>query len=245
MNKIRVSVIVTSFNGEQFIAEQIRSIQKAIGSFDEVIISDDGSNDSTVDIIKRFVDEDSRIRFYHGPEKGLNDNIRFLLSKARGDYIFISDQDDVWHSNKIEVILSYFESNPRCLVIHHNANLIDGLGRQIEGTVYSHISFSNSLFRFFFKSHIFGCMIAFKKEFLKYDFVPKKNCFDAGIACFAMRTKRLLFVDDILSDYRRHGNNVSSFRKRKLPVVLKERMHLLIFILFTVIPLKKSKKVYE
>lgn len=241
MENIRVSVIMTSYNGEKYISEQITSILNALGPADELIISDDGSSDSTIQIINNFVAKDGRVLFFEGPKHGLNKNIQFLLSKVRGDYIFVSDQDDVWHSDKVNVILKKFEDHPNVQVIHHDSDLIDGFKVKQGKTVYETMSFSTKLIKFFFKSHIFGSMMAMRKSFLLYDFVPPKNCYDAGIACFSMKTKSLMFIDDILMDYRRHSQNVSTFSRRSFRKIIPERIHLFFFILFRVLPKKKVK----
>lgn len=241
----RVSVIVTLFNGKEFIEEQIYSILKNLGKNDELLISDDGSTDGSFELVSGIALKDNRISVLEGPKKGLNSNIRFLLNNVKGQYIFISDQDDVWFDNKVELILDIFYKNPNCEVVHHNARLIDEFGKiSSNKSVYDTIKIFNTPFRFFMKPHCFGSMMAFRRSFLKYDFVPTYNCYDTGLTFYGIRSKKIIFVDNILMSYRRHGNNLSTFKRRKFSVILVSRMHLLFFVILRVLFLKERKYEY-
>ena len=101
-----VSVCMTTYNGEKFIREQIASILCQLQDHDELIISDDGSTDSTIEIVNSL--GDVRIKFYQNCFKNVVKNFEFTISKAVGDYIFLSDQDDIWHRNKVESFLDCF-----------------------------------------------------------------------------------------------------------------------------------------
>ena len=109
-----ISVCLACHNGEKYIKEQLNSILCQLSDNDEVIISDDGSTDSTLDIIKGL--NDSRIKLFtqHSP-KGLPGyeyatlNFENALRNAKGDFIFLSDQDDVWVKNKIKVSMTYLK----------------------------------------------------------------------------------------------------------------------------------------
>src|SRR5674476_13034 len=97
-----ISVCLTTYNGEEYILEQIQSILCQIGNDDEVIISDDGSTDHTLKILNK--QEDHRIKIYHNNNsKGIISNIENALTYAKGDIIFLADQDDVWLPNKVRI----------------------------------------------------------------------------------------------------------------------------------------------
>ena len=99
-----ISICLTTFNGEKFFLDQINSILLQISKFDEIIISDDSENDH----IKDYVDfiNDSRIKYLKGPKKGINKNFENAIKKSKGDFIFLSDQDDIWHKNKVKMNMS-------------------------------------------------------------------------------------------------------------------------------------------
>lgn len=69
--EIRVSVAMVTFNGERYIREQITSVMRQLQAQDELVISDDGSADHTVDIIKEYQKKDARIRLFRGPGQGI------------------------------------------------------------------------------------------------------------------------------------------------------------------------------
>ena len=87
MSTKRISVCVATYNGENYVRQQIESILCQLKADDEIIISDDMSTDSTLEIVKSF--NDSRIKIYlHEKEHGFVKNFENALSYAKGDYIF-------------------------------------------------------------------------------------------------------------------------------------------------------------
>lgn len=98
------SICVATYNGERFIEQQLRSILEQIAPEDEVIVSDDGSTDQTLSIIKAF--NDARIKILHSDAHCYIDNFANALRCAKGEIIFLSDQDDVWLPGKYERCIS-------------------------------------------------------------------------------------------------------------------------------------------
>ena len=128
-----ISVCMASHNGGCYIRQQVESILKQIDSCDELIISDDSSADETLSILKSF--NDSRIKiFNHTPPKGLSGhiyatiNFENALKEAKGDYIFLSDQDDVWTDDKVEVMMKHLQYKPYvvsdCYVTDSDLNVV-------------------------------------------------------------------------------------------------------------------------
>lgn len=91
-----ISVCIATYNGEKYLEEQLDSILPQLDSRDELIISDDGSKDATLAIIKRYTAQDQRIKFFKGPGKGVIANFEFAINQSQGEFIFLADQDDVW-----------------------------------------------------------------------------------------------------------------------------------------------------
>lgn len=109
-----ITVCLATHNGEKYIKQQIDSILKQLGERDELVISDDGSKDSTLEIINNY--NDVRIKVF--PQKSPSGllgheyatlNFENALSHAKGDFIFLSDQDDVWADDKVEVCMKYLQ----------------------------------------------------------------------------------------------------------------------------------------
>ena len=103
-----ISVCIATYNGERYIRQQIESIVCQLNVDDEIIVSDDGSTDNTVAILNNIGDK--RIRIIEGPRKHSPTlNFEYALKVSKGDYIFLSDQDDVWKSNKVEVCIKWLQ----------------------------------------------------------------------------------------------------------------------------------------
>lgn len=113
MNPPLVSVLITAFNREKFIADAIESALAQTFDDYEVIVVDDASTDATVDVIKRYAAQDSRIRFYVN-EKNLGDypNRNKVASYARGKYLKYIDSDDVMYDHCLHVMVNAIEAFP-------------------------------------------------------------------------------------------------------------------------------------
>ena len=133
-NKEKISVAMATFNGEKYIKEQIETILENLSDNDELVISDDGSTDNTLDIISDY--NDSRIKLISGPKKGIKKNFENAINNCEGDYIFLSDQDDIWNSNKIEEVMKVFHEKNVMLVIH-DAKIVDSDNNLLEKSFFS------------------------------------------------------------------------------------------------------------
>ena len=102
---MKVNILLSTYNGEQFLAEQIQSIQKQTFQDWTLLIRDDGSMDKTREIIAAFVAQDSRIRWINEADSsnlGVIKSFHRLVEHEEADYYFFSDQDDVWLPHKLE-----------------------------------------------------------------------------------------------------------------------------------------------
>src|SRR5690606_1799886 len=161
---MRVSVCIATYNGGKFIKEQLDSILKQLSNDDEVIISDDSSNDNTVDIIKSL--NDKRIKLFEN-QKFRNHvrNFEFALKKASNPIIFLSDQDDIWASNKIGIMKTELEKYDIIVCDH---SVIDENGNILLKSYFGHFTFRSKpgFFRNLFRHSFSGCCMAFKKSIL-------------------------------------------------------------------------------
>ena len=170
MNK-RVSVAMATYNGEKYIYEQIRTILDNLKENDELVISDDSSTDKTIEIIKGF--NDKRIKLILGPKKGIKQNFANAIQNTTGNYIFLSDQDDIWEKNKVDKVIKCFENN-NFLLIQHDALIIDENGNIIFDSFAKHRKVKIGIIKNIIKNSYHGCCIAFKKE-LKDKVLPIPN----------------------------------------------------------------------
>ena len=123
-----ISVALCTYNGEQYIREQLESILTQTVKVDEIVVCDDGSTDNTLQIIEELAgNTDTAIHIYRnetnlGPAK----NFQKAINLCSGDIIFLSDQDDVWMPEKAATITNYFRQNPQISVVFTDGNLTDG-----------------------------------------------------------------------------------------------------------------------
>ena len=173
-----------------------------------MIVSDDISSDSTLDIVNSF--KDDRIKILSGIKFASPiRNFENALKYATGDVIFLSDQDDVWLPNKVRVMISYFSQYD---VVVSNCSIVDKNLNVIKGKFFLSGANRKGFFNNLYDNHYLGCCMAFKKEVL--DIVlpfPKRIAMhDIWIGLCAEAFYRSVFVDDVLLLYRRHGKNASS-----------------------------------
>ena len=125
-----VTILMSTYNGEQFLEEQIESIQQQTFTDWELLIRDDGSKDQTPSIIKKFAEKDDRIVFInpHNRENiGVIQSFHSLLKHQPSDYYFFSDQDDVWLPNKLQIQLEEAKkySTELPLLVYTDLTIVD------------------------------------------------------------------------------------------------------------------------
>ena len=207
-----ISVCLATYNGEKYIRQQLESILSQLSDSDEVIISDDGSTDLTLKIIEDF--KDKRIKtFKNNKNHGINGNFENALNCAAGDFIFLSDQDDVWLPNKVKNCISYLKEND-CIV--HDGYITDeNLVIQSNG-ILNGIKL-NGFFRNLCRNNYTGCCMAFKRNVLKTILpFPKSKYFyhDQWIGLLCELKFKVLFIREKLIYFRRHGENTSTVTKK-------------------------------
>ena len=213
-----ISVCIATYNGENYIRQQLMSILPQLSEDDEIVISDDHSTDRTNEVISSV--NDPRIRlFTHDvtiEAKFTIDrstyNFANALSHAKGDIIFLCDQDDYWLPEKVQTMVSLLVSSDLvmsdCLIGDETLNTT--------GQVYSDIRpFRTGTFTNFLKSHYLGCCMAFKREvYQKALPFPKHGvAHDLWIGLTAERYFKIKYTKQPLMIYRRHSNTVTASGK--------------------------------
>ena len=198
-----ISVCIATYNGEKYIKEQLLSILPQLGKKDEVIISDDHSTDNTLDIVKGL--NDNRIKIViNNREKGYTSNFENALSYAIGDYIFLSDQDDIWMSNKVDYCIA--ELKEYDLVVS-DAILINSKGEKIDDSFFYKRNVYYTWLGNIFKFGFLGCCMAFKMNVLKKALpFPKKHLYcthDNWIFLVAQSFYKVKISHEKLIRYRR------------------------------------------
>lgn len=110
-----VSIVMCTFNGQQYLAEQIDSLLKQTYPVHEIIIQDDGSTDGTMSLLQDYAAAHPVIKLFNNDgEHGVNSNFFSALRRAGGDYIAICDQDDIWEPAKVEKQVAAIGDNLLC-----------------------------------------------------------------------------------------------------------------------------------
>ena len=130
-----ISVAMATYNGERFIREQLESILNQTVVPDEIIVSDDGSTDRTVEIVLEVSSTDSGhiIKLVtDNPRRGFAFNFGNAVGHCAGDVVFLCDQDDVWLPDKVKHIISVYTENENALCVFHDAVSIDSTGTLLD-----------------------------------------------------------------------------------------------------------------
>jgi len=202
-----ISVCIPTYNGEKYLNMQLDSILAQLGQEDEIIISDDSSTDNTINIIESY--NDSRIRLLKKNNyKSPTFNLENALSRAKGEYIFLSDQDDIWKKNKVTFCLNrliHFD------LVLSNAEIINENGELIRISFHTE-HLSSSLLKNLHHNPYIGSCMAFKKNILDIALPFPKGIamHDSWIGLLAQLTGTVSYINEPLIQYRRHQSNVSS-----------------------------------
>ena len=203
-----ISVCVATYNGEKFIKEQIESILCQLSSDDEIIVSDDGSTDGTIVIINCIGDK--RIRIIEGPRKhSPTFNFENALKEAKGDYIFLADQDDVWKTNKVEVCMKWLQKYD-CVV--SDAEVTDSNLNPLYPSLYAIMQVRQGhIYNTVWKNGYTGCCMAFRRNILEASLpfpkdIPMHDIWIGNVAAYKYNVK---FIPDKLILFRRHKETIS------------------------------------
>lgn len=224
--KEKISVVLASYNGEKYIEEQLLSIAGQTRTVDEVLIVDDHSCDKTTDIVRDIINDRHPDYWKMSVNKenvGYARNFINGINAATGDIIFLSDQDDIWHSDKIEKMMQCFQKNPKACLLLSDCRYFyeDTKQKQVNRTTDLHFDKeSGKVYKRNNWSCIkgLGCTFALRKSLLPivnalwFPGYPHDLCiWHAAALCDG-----IYFCNEKLLDYRRHGNNVSGQFERSV-----------------------------
>jgi GT2 family glycosyltransferase len=214
---LKVSVCMASYDGADYIGEQIASILAQLRLTDELIIVDDCSRDNTVAVIRSI--NDSRIRLFLNPVNiGAVGSFERAIRIATGDVLMLSDDDDIWLTGKVAKYLAVFERRPDVVIVSSQVQLIDREGTRFDDARLTRSGkFASGFWKNVIKNHYQGSNMALRAELLERVLpFPKKPPFlhDVWIGTRSdLSGGSTVFLDEPLLLYRRHGRNSS----RRLP----------------------------
>ncbi|MEH6307015.1 glycosyltransferase family 2 protein [Olivibacter sp. CPCC 100613] len=223
-----ISIALCTYNGEEFLEKQINSICCQSYSNLEIIIVDDNSSDGTWDILQTMSNNRSNIKIHKNNSNiGFIKNFEKALRLCTGDYIAMSDQDDIWNPNKIEVLMEQIKMH---MLVYHDSSFINEedklISEKTESEIYDKFNDQSNLF-FLKHNSIPGHSSMFRKELLTYALPFHHNFYhDWWLAFVAQSIGSIGFVPQVLAKHRQHAHNVTD------PLTLRAQQ-------------KKSKKSFE
>ena len=220
-SRAKISVVVCTYNGERFLAEQLQSILNQTHPPDNIIVSDDGSSDSTLDIVSEFSSLDSAslkpVWTVQSRKKplGVAGNFASALTKAQGEFIALADQDDVWEPNRLERGLAGFRDDAR--LVHSDATLIDEVGHPT-GSLMSALRLTNGerrnllsgtgLDALLRRNLVTGATTMIRASLLQQALpIPEGWVHDEWLGLVAAVQGGVVFSEESLIRYRQHGSN--------------------------------------
>ncbi|HSC54392.1 MAG TPA: glycosyltransferase family 2 protein [Phnomibacter sp.] len=225
---MKVSVALCTYNGAAYVEEQLLTILHQSHRPDEIICCDDGSIDGTGTILEnhaalypslfRVIQNENNL----GPRK----NFEKAISQCTGDIIFLCDQDDHWHLNKIEKMLGYFKEHPECWGLFCNGDLMNQAGESMQETMWDALYFELPLRRKTTWGNLYqylllngnvatGTALAIRKETLNLILpfnLENQVWHDHWIAMVLAAMGRLHFIDECLLSYRVHAAQQVGFQ---------------------------------
>jgi glycosyltransferase involved in cell wall biosynthesis len=206
----KISIVMASYNGEKYIQQQLDSLCHQTYRHFKLIISDDQSTDNTLSIIKKYQHKLNIQIIENKKNRGYNKNFERALRLVDTEYIALCDQDDIWHKDKLSLLLAHINHNT---LIYANSSLIDeqglSLNLSLSRKLKSHFISTRSALPFVYDNCVSGHAMLFKKELIPY-IIPFPNTlfFDVWIALNAASLHGIHYFDQELVYYRQHSDGV-------------------------------------
>lgn len=213
----RVSVAMTTFNGEAFVKAQVDSILSQDLKDIELIIADDASTDGTLAILEGYR-LDGRVSLYKNLKNlGVKRNFENVIGRCSGEYIALADQDDTWRQDKLRILVENIGDSD---LIHSDAIVVDECGEVL------YQSYSNSAHKPTFidtkvlllNGVVTGCTCLFKRSLIDILLPFPDGCYihDRWISLVAHQNNGITYSKEKLVNYRQHCNNVSGANAERL-----------------------------
>jgi glycosyltransferase involved in cell wall biosynthesis len=225
-----ISVCMAVFNGERYLEEQLRSVLVQLANDDEVIVVDDCSLDGSVDLI-RHIDDPRIILLQNKANSGPAASFERAFSLAKGKYIFLSDQDDIWEPDKVAIICRIFDSS-NSLVVVSDARVVDANRNTLMDSLFRWRGSRAGFWRNLYKNGFVGCCMAVRSDAKSFllPFPTIVGMHDEWIGLCSSLAGRVEFIDSKLIDYRRHAANVTHMGHGSLASMLRKRLTLLVMV---------------
>lgn len=226
---VKISVVVSTYNGEKYIIEQIDSIRNQTRVADEVLFFDDCSSDNTVLVIKEFIEryhlENWHI-FTNNENKGWRKNFMDGLWQSRGDLIFPCDQDDIWMPGKLQIMEKIMSENPVINVLTTNCEAFYASGKiVIRPDAENRQLKKQPMVQNIFSTKYPGCTYCIRKSFMEIckDYWEADFPHDALFWRMGMFSETLYSYNECLIRWRRHNDSAYTIESMQFKTASKKR----------------------
>lgn len=209
----KIDILMATYNGEKYLAEQLDSIINQTYHNWNLLIRDDNSTDRTLEIIQDYQKKDNRIKLLKDNKGnlGIVKNFEELLKNSESEFIMFSDQDDIWVKNKLDMYLKMIEKiKNKGFMIHSDAILFDkNKSNILKDTFISKKAINKGLENVFFNYFVQGATILISKEIKNFILPFPKEVYlhDRYIHLISELFFERIFVNKALIYYRQHGDN--------------------------------------
>ncbi|WP_295979563.1 glycosyltransferase family 2 protein [uncultured Variovorax sp.] len=230
---LQVSVALCTRNGARYLPEQLRSICAQEPLPQEIVVSDDGSSDDTLAVVRETLaqcgvaDRIALRVFSNSPPLGVTRNFEQAVRACSHDLIALCDQDDVWHPGRLARMVAQFEARPDLLLLHTDARLVDGDLKPLGSTLFHALEVQPGELQAIAGGEAFGVLVRrnlvtgattmFRRTLLDaaLPFSPEW-VHDEWLGAIAAAIGRMDVLPEPTIDYRQHGNNQIGARRLTL-----------------------------
>lgn len=231
---LTISVALCTHNGAEFIEEQLRSILDQSVPPTQIVVSDDASSDDTLAVVHRVLDAAEVAEagiavtvIANAENVGVTPNFERALLACSGDLIALSDQDDIWHRDRLDLARRRFEDSPELLLLHSDARLVDRDGVPLGHSLFDALELTDgeraaiidgrgfeALLR---RNLVTGATTMIRSELVgRATPFPPPWVHDEWLGIVAAATGRIDLLSEQIIDYRQHGNNEIGVRRLRL-----------------------------
>ena len=217
MNNMKVSVIMMTYNHQDFIEDAIKGVLMQKTDFDfHLIVSNDVSNDASHEVIENYLvkhpQKDKVTNYYHLENKGMVGNALWCINQSQSEYIAICEGDDIWTDPyKLQKQVEILDKNPEYSMVCGDVNIVDEQGKFVRRRFSFEKDFgidSNYLLK---NNHITTCTVMIRKSSLDLSVVVSGiNFLDKFLWLSLLSKGSCYFLNDVLSSYRIHSGGIYS-----------------------------------
>lgn len=235
---LSTSIALCTYNGTRFLEAQWDSLLAQSQRPDEIVVRDDGSRDGTLALLERLRPRAEaagiRVSVTRNPQNlGYSANFAAALQAATGDLLFLCDQDDVWHPQKLATLRDEFERRPKLLLACGDARRVDADGRDLGKTLYQVLRITRAELRSVHRGDGFsvllrrsmatGATVALRRELLAAALpFPDGWVHDEWLAIIAAALDGFDCIEQPLTDYRQHAGNQIGMPERGLAAIWRD-----------------------